>query len=296
MNQRWTIFSAAALTGCFFISTAQAQTSSPAIPRTLPVLVSAPTMPPQAGSLIDSILKWDAETKEVTVTNGTPEAHFNFLLTNASPSESIVINDVHASCGCTSAKLPAQPWTLVPGTNGEIHVTMNLAGKMGLVTKTVTINTDKGMKVLFVKSNILPPAAPPQMASGNREVNQKLALADRQAVLRGDCAKCHSETKDQFGRDKFGQQLYTSVCGVCHEAEHRATMVPNLHAITQETNAEFWRNWITQGKPGTLMPAFSDKQGGILNDAQIDSLVQYLTATIHSHAQANLVRPLPQPR
>jgi mono/diheme cytochrome c family protein len=70
-------------------------------------------------------------------------------------------------------------------------------------------------------------------------------------------------------------------------------MVPNLRAIAQETNAEYWRNWVTQGKAGTLMPAFSEKHGGILNDAQIDSLVKYLSTTIPPRSQVHLVRPLP---
>ncbi|HLP76271.1 MAG TPA: DUF1573 domain-containing protein, partial [Candidatus Paceibacterota bacterium] len=253
--------------------------------------MTAPAIP--AG--VDSFLKWDSEVQEVTVTNGTLQAHFTFLLTNVA-SEPITINDVHASCGCTSARLPEQPWKLMPGTNGEIHVTMNLLGKVGLVPKTVTINTDKGSKVLFVKSNILPPPAPTQMITGDREANQKAALADRQAVFHGDCAKCHTESKDKAGNDKFGRDLYASVCSVCHEAEHRAAMVPSLRAIPQQTNAEFWRNWVSQGKPGTLMPAFSVKQGGILTDTQIESLVNFLVEAFPSRPQAPAARQVLQVR
>ncbi|MBC8095237.1 MAG: DUF1573 domain-containing protein [Akkermansiaceae bacterium] len=293
MNQRWTFLSVLALaSGLSFSSPAAGNDILPIVPVAIAPAVPLPNL--AGANPVDAILKWSAETREVTVTNGTVLTHFNFQLTNVS-SEPIVINSVQASCGCTTAQLPAQPWTLVSGTNGEINVTMNLAGKMGLVTKTVTINTDKGSKILFVKSNILPPTAA-QMASGDREVNQKLALADRQAVLRGDCAKCHSETKDASGHDKLDKELYASVCGVCHESEHRAAMVPNLRTLAQETNAEYWRNWITHGKPGTLMPAFSDKEGGILNEAQIESLVKYLTATIPARSQANIARPLPLPQ
>jgi mono/diheme cytochrome c family protein len=226
-------------------------------------------------SPVDAFLQWNGQTQEVTVTNGTPESHFTFNLTNVA-AEPIVLISVHTSCGCTAAKLPVQPWTLPPGTNGSLSVTMNLANKMGTVMKTVTITTDKGPKILYVKSNILPPAAG-QMVAADREANQKLALANRQAVFRGDCATCHSASKD-----KMGKELYVSVCGVCHEAEHRASMVPNLHALSQPTNAEYWRNWITHGKPGTLMPAFSEKEDGILSDAQIESLVKYLTEAIPS--------------
>ena len=164
---------------------------------------------------------------------------------------------------------------------------MDIAGKSGTVPKTVTVSTDKGVKQLYVSTTILPPAAPTRMNAADRESNQKLAIADRQAVFKGECAKCHAEP----AKNKMGKELFTSVCGVCHEAEHRATMVPNLHAITQETNAEFWRNWIAHGKPGTLMPAFAQTEGGVLSDPQITSLVRYLLVAIPSKPAAPVARP-----
>lgn len=294
MKYRWTFsLLVVGLTGFFAISTTSAQNHPTAvpIPHPLPMLTPAAHPGPIPTSEVDSVLKWDQEIKEVSVTNGTAQAQFTFSLTNVS-SEEITITGVRTSCGCTVAKLPEQPWKLGPGTNGEIHVTMNLANKFGLVTKTVTVSTDKGTKMLFVKSNIEPS---PVTQMGDRQINQKLALADRQAVFRGDCARCHTVTKDQFGKEMAGRELYASVCGVCHEAEHRATMVPNLHMLPHDTNADYWRTWITQGKAGTLMPAFSDKKGGILNDAQIESLVVYLTEVIPAKAQARLMHPIPQP-
>jgi len=294
MKHRWTFsFLLLALAGFFTAQFAIAQNrpSPTPIPHPIPTLTPAATPGALPVAEIDSFLKWDAEVKEVSVTNGTPHAEFTFSLTNVS-SEEVVISGVRTSCGCTVAKLPEQPWKLGPGTNGEIHVTMNLANKFGLVTKTVTVSTDKGTKMLFVKSNIQPS---PVNEMANRQINQKLALADRQAVFRGDCARCHTVTKDQFGKELADRELYASVCGVCHEAEHRATMVPDLHRLPHETSPEYWRTWITQGKEGTLMPAFSDKKGGILNDAQIESLVTYLSEVIPAKAQARLARPIPRP-
>jgi hypothetical protein len=52
------------------------------------------------------------------------------------------------------AKLPSVPWILGPGTNGQIHATMKLAGLGGIVMKSLTVNTDKGQKLLFVRVNI----------------------------------------------------------------------------------------------------------------------------------------------
>jgi len=290
MNQsRFWILACIGLIG---ISSLNAQTNSPTQTPlgARPVLAPPPIMnPAMTPATVDAILAWDSQTKETTVTNGTPEAHFTFNLTNISTGD-IIIKDVHTSCGCTVAQLPEQPWTITPGKSGEISVTMNLAGKMGTVPKTVTVNTDKGAKMLLVKSIILPAASIPEMSGPDRENNQKMALTDRQAVFRGECAKCHVEP----AQGKMGQALYASACGVCHEAEHRASMVPNLHAIPQETNAEFWRNWIANGKPGTLMPAFAQSQGGILTDEQIASLVNYLSATIPSRPAAPLHAAIPK--
>jgi mono/diheme cytochrome c family protein len=83
---------------------------------------------------------------------------------------------------------------------------------------------------------------------------------------------------------KLGKDLYDKACGICHDAEHRATMVPNLHALNHDTNLDFWKTWASQGKLGSLMPAFAAAEGGPLDDAQIKSLAQYLASTIPAHA------------
>jgi hypothetical protein len=61
-------------------------------------------------------------------------------------------------------------------------------------------------------------------------------------------------------------------------------MVPDLNNLKVPTNREFWRTWITYGKPGTLMPAFAGSQGGPLTDMQIASLAAYLNAAKPSKA------------
>jgi hypothetical protein len=95
-------------------------------------------------------LAWDAELKEATVNASQPVAQLVFNFTNISGGD-VSINHVGTSCGCTVAQLPPMPWKLSPGTGGAIPVTMNVAGKLGMVFKTLTINTDKGWKMLSVK-------------------------------------------------------------------------------------------------------------------------------------------------
>ena len=243
-----------------------------------PIQAIPPVLPPPSRTGLDGTIAFDAERKEVTVPNGTPQAQFTFNLTNIS-SEVVTITTVATSCGCTVARLPETPWKIAPGANGQINATMNLAGKSGTSQKTLTVNSDRGPKLLIVQATILPPDATAKpMTEMDREANQKLAIVDRQGVFKADCARCHVEPT----KGLMGQPLYVKACGICHEAEHRATMVTDLHALPYETNAQVWRNWIMHGKPGTLMPAFAVAEGGILSDDQINSLVNYLVVAIPS--------------
>jgi len=201
-------------------------------------------------------------------------------VTNSISPVAVTILDVHPSCGCTTAELPTPPWILPPGTNSIINIKVNLAGKSGMVFKTVNVKTDKGKMDLMLRINILPapPAAP--MSAEERARGVAAATVDRQAVFKGECASCHAKNVE----GKYGPQLFAQVCAVCHEANPRATMVPDLHNLKEQTSDEFWRAWITSGKAGTLMPAFATSQGGPLNDMQIASLAVYLNQAIPPHA------------
>jgi cytochrome c553 len=200
-------------------------------------------------------------------------------LTNSIPAPVTILN-VHPSCGCTTAELPPVPWTIPSGSNGQIKLSVNLAGKSGTLFKTVNVTTERGKKDLLLRINILPPPPAPEMTDAQRQAGIAAAKVDRQAVFKGDCASCHLPKIE----GKYGQQLFDAICAICHEAKQRGTMVPDLHNIKDPTNEEFWRAWITAGKAGTLMPAFATSQGGPLNDLQIASLAAYLNAVNPSHA------------
>jgi mono/diheme cytochrome c family protein len=194
----------------------------------------------------------------------------------------VAILDVHPSCGCTTAQLPPLPWIIAPGTNGQIGLTVNLAGKTGMQIKTVNVKTDKGFKRLDLKVTILPPVVPTQSAA-DRARALEMAKADRQAVFRGDCASCHVKP----GAGKYGKPLYDAVCAICHESKTRASMVSDLHNIKTPTNVDFWQTWIAHGKADSLMPAFSTADGGPFSEIQIASIASYLNATIPSQLPAN---------
>ncbi|MFM8359409.1 MAG: c-type cytochrome, partial [Verrucomicrobiota bacterium] len=211
--------------------------------------------------------------KAVQVKHGESKAEFKWAVTNAT-SEEVTINSVQTSCGCTAARLPSypNPWTLKPGEGGEVGATMDLTGKFGTILKTVTLVTSVGQFPLVAKA-VLPQEAFAQMQrTDNRSRNMQVAAADRQAVFRNDCATCHVQpTVGKHGRD-----LYAAACGICHEAEHRASMVTQLRGRPGSFPREYWLNWIRHGKEGSLMPAFELKKGGPLGDDQIESLASYL--------------------
>ncbi len=227
----------------------------------VPLLADTP-----AGPLI-----WDPITNVAMAKPGAISAHLFFTARNVSKQE-VIIDGVKTSCGCTSAKMPEEPWRLAPGKSGRMEITVDLRGKTGTLLKGVSVLSATAPKDLLIQVTI-PPGGTNTLspAMADRLLNQEMAMADRQAVFKGDCVKCHLEPA--FG--KSGAALYRVACGICHDSPHRATMVPDLSALKIESTTNYWRNIVAHGKPGTLMPASAATEGGPLDDAQIDSLVTF---------------------
>jgi cytochrome c553 len=261
---------------------AQSKTSGADLMSTQTLLVEKTAQQPALNLLSNTNILWDSESKETNIIAGETNAHFNFCFTNVSPTNILIIS-VHPSCGCTTAQLPQLPWLVPSGSNGQIGISVNLAGKSGTLQKTVTVGTDKGTKNLLVKI-ILPEALyavsvyDSTLSETNRQTNQQIAKVDRQAIFRDECASCHVKPAE----GKYGRELFIAACGICHETPHRASMVPNLHQLKEPTSFEFWQAMISQGKSGTLMPAFAKTAGGPLTDMQIVSVAVYLASAIPS--------------
>jgi len=230
------------------------------------VFVAAPR------AAVASPLVWDSPSQTNTVKDTDVSAHFTFKVQNVSTNE-VVISDVRPSCGCTVAKMPCQPWHLAPKESGQFEVLVDLRGKFGKLVKTIAVLSPTAPTNLMTTVIMPNERNGLTMAQQTRIWGQELAATDHQAVFKRDCVSCH--LVPAFG--KSGGALYDAACGICHEAEHRATMVPDLHALKTEIDTNYWRTWVTYGKAGTLMPGFAATEGGPLNDVQINSLVAYLS-------------------
>lgn len=258
------------LLACCFGANARAQVAAPAV-----IAVQ-----PQPDPLV-----WDAVQKEVTPKPGDEKAEFTFTATNTS-SAPVTITHVQPSCGCTIAKLPSEPWVIGPGSNGTMEVSIDLIGKSGELYKTLNVyGSNIATRTLVIVVHM--PLSPEML----RAQNQMAAMADRQAVFKGTCAECHVDK----GRGKSGKALYAEDCGICHDATHRATMVPDLKALKHPTDEAYWRQWIRSGKQGTLMPAFASDQGGPRTDQEVDDLVKVLTKVFPSSPATNAMSQVATP-
>ena len=221
-------------------------------------------------------LSWDAMSKSVDAKAGEEVATFQFTATNAS-KDPVEISGIQPSCGCTVAEMPSRPWVLAPGASGSFTAMVDFRGKHGQFMKTIFVYSPAGTQNLTVTVNI------PESAMGTRDRNQQVASLNRQAVFQGDCASCH--VAPTVG--KMGAELFHTACAICHEAEHRASMVPDLMLARERRDAAYWQRWISEGKEGTLMPAFAKRHQGPLTDEQILSLVEYALARLPTEPRTN---------
>jgi mono/diheme cytochrome c family protein len=270
---------------CFAFLSVAAGTFSAAA-QSSNAVVTAPVFAPdtshQNDPLPDGIIAWNNALMTTNAAADQDTAEFTFSFTNLTANPLMVLN-VHPQCHCTTAELPPTPWTIPPGGDGSFkaRVDLNVTGHTGTLFKNITITTDKGTKTVMMRIDFLPPVVV-KMTDEQKVAGIMASKADRQAVFKGDCATCHAKNLD----GRYGQELFKNACAICHEAENRATVVPDLGKLAVPTNEDFWRTWVTYGKPGSIMPAFAKSQGGPLDDMQINSLAQFLN-TLHPSTVPN---------
>lgn len=80
-----------------------------------------------------------------------PAADHEFTFTNTG-KEPIVISNVSASCGCTTPSYSKEP--VLPGKTGIVKASYNTQGRVGPFTKSITISSNAGTKVLTIKGEV----------------------------------------------------------------------------------------------------------------------------------------------
>jgi hypothetical protein len=108
---------------------------------------------------------------------------FKFKNTGTQP---LVISNVQASCGCTIPDWTKEP--VGPGKMGMISAKFNSAGKMGMQTKVLTIESNAGAATVSLVGEVKDPTA----ASATADVNT--ADAGKQKTKDGD-AKLKAKVK-----------------------------------------------------------------------------------------------------
>jgi cytochrome c5 len=234
-----------------------------------------PPPPPQMLPAAAHPLIWDAMEKKHDARPGEETTDFVFSVTNTGDKDVEIVR-VHPSCSCTVAKMPAFPWILAPGEKSSFTARMDFAGKHGRFSKTIQVESTRGIQTVTATVNI------PEMDEAMRLRNQELARKNRQIVFQNDCASCHAAPLV----GKKGAELFKAACGICHMASPPASMVPSLLVARERRDAAYWLKWISEGKEGTLMPAFDAKHGGPLNPEQIGSLVEYVTKNLPSEPES----------
>jgi hypothetical protein len=80
-----------------------------------------------------------------------PSVSYDFEFTNIS-KEPIVLSNVQASCGCTTPTWPKEP--IAPGKSSKITATYSTQGRPGPFTKTITVTSNVGSKVLKISGTV----------------------------------------------------------------------------------------------------------------------------------------------
>ena len=109
------------------------------------------TAPTTATTLTVDNIKLDNDGHDFGTVSEGPAADHIFMVTNAG-KEPLIITKVQPSCGCTTPSWTKEP--IAPGKTGEIKASYGTQGRPGTFTKTLTVFTNAGNKVLTIKGNV----------------------------------------------------------------------------------------------------------------------------------------------
>jgi hypothetical protein len=113
-------------------------------------VASNPTPPPTTSLKIENMYFKESLHDFGTIQEGpTAEHEFEFVNTGKEP---IVISNVSASCGCTTPSYSKDP--VLPGKKGTVKAIYNTQGRVAPFTKTISITSNAGLKVLTIRGEV----------------------------------------------------------------------------------------------------------------------------------------------
>jgi hypothetical protein len=126
-----------------------------AVPANLTTTNPSAPVAPGSGPVVanGAAMKFEYETHDFgKVAEGQKVTYeFNFANVGKSP---LIISNAVASCGCTKPEWPTTP--IKPGDGGQITVTFNSTGHVGLQDKmiTITANTSPAQNVVHLVGEV----------------------------------------------------------------------------------------------------------------------------------------------
>jgi mono/diheme cytochrome c family protein len=93
------------------------------------------------------------------------------------------------------------------------------------------------------------------------------------------------------GDPERGGQLYVETCAVCHGVEGKGRVGASLENFPGIDVTAALRQTIAEGIQGSVMPAWSEAEGGPLSDRDIDDIVAYVSSSI---AGSEPIAPAPE--
>lgn len=105
----------------------------------------------KASTMKPEDMKFESETHDFGTIPEGPNADYEFVFKNVG-KEPIVLQQVHASCGCTTPSYSKEP--VLPGKTGTVKASYSTQGRPNQFTKTITVMSNAGVKTLTIKGNV----------------------------------------------------------------------------------------------------------------------------------------------
>jgi len=129
----------------------EAQAKAATAVQTAAPTPAAPVQASDASAQNADAMKFATEIHDFGTVPEGPAAEYEFSFTNTG-KEPIIIQRAQPSCGCTTPSYSKDP--VLPGKTGAIKASYGTQGRPNAFTKTITVFTNVGTKVLTIKGNV----------------------------------------------------------------------------------------------------------------------------------------------